>query len=252
MYYTDFYCTNIWSEYNKQVDTFREIQQKNLSIICQYTYFCFVIFNLTIFEFDPTLIELKSLWDSKCSRDEREFDYGTFSITIDTNLNLTCPTYRYFNLNYIYLKNNLALMLPCEKAEKFLRLVPDYHDKLHKVNEIIGIYPLYITAYNGNKVLIYRENILTILSIFYSSGIAQWLEEQEEYKNVFKYLKNTRKNETAFYRLNLMNLFGAFLILIIGYILALSIFVFEHVYICMSKRRKKRRGRNPSSRENNL
>lgn len=190
--------------YYPPINSLRELNESNLTIHCTYTYSCLSIFNYNN-QTDPLIKDIgkKSILSE-----------GKFKTNYHSNI----------SLNTLYENSSIALILPCDIAKKSLEQISKYSIKLHLINEIIIIMPIYFGG--GARGCPFFSQLKIILLLFQQNGIAQWLDYIEEWKSLMKqsiFEKEPEKLKVF----SIVDLQIAFLILIIGEVLAIFLFLIE-------------------------
>ena len=194
------------------INTLEELQKANLTIYCKNYLNCERLFDNIIQDISPIFHQLvKQLAYTRLSKIDKLyfiFNRSAFDENIDT----------------VYMHSDRALIINCNEAIDLINTIPKYKKNLHIVDERITINPSVIYSQFTPP---YFDHIVRILFTFHESGIAQWWDSHEQWKQQLKRLFQ-EKELPRLKVFSLKDLEIAFFILIFGNFIGFVAFIFEY------------------------
>ena len=130
-------------------------------------------------------------------------------------------------LNDVYYNPNNALIIPCRSVRNFIKVIKKFQNSLHILRAKFAEF--YLCFYASTGTVHFQSKFHQIIASFYESGIAQWHETNDEWKRLMTILfkEGSSANIRAF---SLYDLQIAFIILLIGEMLAFVVFLCENMF----------------------
>ena len=179
------------------INSVSELHKANYTLLCTNENLCKIIFGH--YYRNPLLIKIGKNWRNN----------GT-------------PT-----LNDVYYNPNKALIIPCRSARNSIKLIKKFQTSLHILRAKLAEF--YLCFYSTTFTFPFQSKFQQIIASFYESGIAEWHETNDEWKRLVPILfeEESHANLRAF---SLYDLQIAFIILLIGEMLAFVVFLCENMF----------------------
>ena len=187
------------------INEIKHIKDIDLSIICTFPFSCLMIFGIEHF--------IKGTTFSRDDLLSGMVDQLHIPRTNKTQINFK-PNLALWD---VYNDPDLAIVTPCESARSMINNIPTFSKNLHIVEETIASFPLYYKRFP------FEDQLRRLLFIYTEAGIAQWVDQMDELKQIMKILWKEQK-PPLIRVFNIEDVQIAFIILFFG--LLLSTFVF--------------------------
>ena len=185
------------------INQIKQIKQLNLPIVCAHYHTCLMLFGKIVLT----------------KKGHQQGNY-TNQLFLDMTRQLFRPNL-HMNLNRILqVKQECALITPCEPAYALINKIPSYSKKLHVVKETITTFPLYLGKFP------FLPQLQKLLMLYLESGIGQRAEHMAEWKKFIRMMLK-EKPEPLIRVFTMDDVQVAFIILFIGLFFGTLVFLME-------------------------
>lgn len=194
------------------INTMEDLSDSNITIHCQFSMFCYFFFKQKNFT-DPSILEIRK--KVRIPLIEKPGDIPQIFKGQTT-------------IHDVYSLPQIGLIYTCSNAEKLITEIPKYNRELHIMNIRLMSIPLFLNPGFGinNRPLPFNEEVKRIIALFYQNGIAQYLDDLQEWITLMKILFHEKQFDDLKV-FSLEDLQIAFLLLLIGVSCATLVFILE-------------------------